>query len=491
MGRISPLIKKNAKVTILGTVIGEKIARPLVGDMWKTKRLSAIVLRAASGTNRWVIKLDANPEIEIEVSAGRMKFVASATPVNNNLNDENSDIPEELVLSEAETNFSSDSEQSDGEQDSAVGIDSRRVHQSYTNSLVVNISDIANASPRQFFEHFLPVEYLMSTVIPSTNKRARECERRWQNLTWMELMRFFGVLTVMTYVQCADIRDYWSVTQETYSITIGFGKYISLRRFRDIIKYITLTDIPMDNNNPFHLIRKFHNAFNKNLSEAIIPGNFLCIDESMCQWMANLFLHLDPVEPPEHSSKKKFSEYLATIATMLRLTEPWFNSGRTIIADSWFGSVVSSVTLYKHGFYSILQLKKRCYWPKNIPHDITDALGSDYGSFVCRTGNLDGVELAFRRPAIFEEFNGYRSAIDILNNLHDNAFSYHDALSTKHSENHILAFYLTVAEANSYSAYCQFVPGKKNMKHVDFRKKLVASIFNYYKEEVFTETVAS
>ncbi|CAG8808857.1 21082_t:CDS:2, partial [Gigaspora margarita] len=373
------------------------------------------------------------------------------------------DIPEELVLSEAETNFSSDSEQSNGEQ--AVGIDSHRVHQSYTNSPVVNIFDIANASPRQFFERFLLVEYLISTVIPSTNKY--------------------------------------------------------------IIKYITLTDIPMDNNDPFHLIRKFHNAFNKNLSEAIIPSNFLCIDKSMCQWMANLFLHLDPVEPPEHASKKKFSEYPATIATMLRLTEPWFNSRRTIIVDSWFGSVASSVILYKHSFYSILQLKKHRYWPKNISHDITDALGSDYGLFVYRTGNLNGIKLAvcsirnrknivllsncsttnlknevnryiknygnvkFRRPAIFEEFNEYRSAIDILNNLRDNAFSYHNVLSTKHSKNHILAFYLTVAEVNSYSAYCQFVPGKKNMKHINFYKKLVASIFNYYKEEVSTETVAS
>lgn len=558
MGRISPNIKEDSKITVLGTVVGERVARPLVGDMWKTKRLSGTVLRAAHGTNRWVISLDANPEIEIEVSAGRMKFVATTT-ANNDLNHEN--IPEEVNASEPETNISSDSEQEEVNvsnrneilwTDAAVTIDSRRVYRSYSNTPIVHISDIGHASPRQFFERFLPVEYIMSTVIPSTNQHARACERHWKDITWMEFMRFIGVLTVMTYVRCADICDYWALIQETGGVALGFGQYMSHRRFRDIVKFLTLTDAPMDDD-PFHFARQFHNKFNENLSGAITPGSILCIDESMCQWMGkidkgpfqrkiprkphpigcefktmadarvNLFLQLDPVEPPEHANKKKFSEYPATIATMLRLTEPWFNSGRTIIADSWFGSVNACTTLYKHGLYSILQLKKRRYWPRNIPHDITDALGSDYGSFISRIGKSDDVELTlcsirdrknivllascsttnlkteinryikghgnvkFTRPAVFDEYNEYRSAVDILNNLRDNALSYHDVLVTKCSENRILAFYFSVAEANSYSAYCQFVPGKKNMKHVDFRKQLANSIFDYYSNE---ETVA-
>ncbi|RHZ84074.1 hypothetical protein Glove_85g150 [Diversispora epigaea] len=76
-----------------------------------------------------------------------------------------------------------------------------------------------------------------------------------------------------------------------------------------------------------------------------------------------------------------------------------------------------------------------------------------------------------------------------VNNLRDNALSYHDVLTTKCSENRILAFYFSAVEANSYSAYCQFVPGKKNMKHVDFRKQLVTSIFNYYSTEEMEGTI--
>ncbi|CAG8554656.1 8295_t:CDS:2 [Gigaspora rosea] len=84
--------------------------------------------------------------------------------------------------------------------------------------------------------------------------------------------------------------------------------------------------------------------------------------------------------------------------------------------------------------------------------------------------------VTFLRPVVFDDFNKYRSAVDILNNLRDNALSYHDVLTTKCSENRILAFYFSIAEANSFSAYCQFVPEKENMKHVDFRKQLAMSI---------------
>lgn len=90
--------------------------------------------------------------------------------------------------------------------------------------------------------------------------------------------------------------------------------------------------------------------------------------------------------------------------------------------------------------------------------------------------------MKFRRPVLFDEYCEYKSAVDILNNLRDNALSYHDVLLSKRSDDRIFAFYLSIVEANSFSAYCQFVPGKQNIKHVDFRKQLVRSIFDYYSD---------
>ncbi|CAG8855701.1 45097_t:CDS:2, partial [Gigaspora margarita] len=178
--------------------------------------------------------------------------------------DQDNNALETLATSEPETEISSDSEQNENEEintNADVTIDSRQVHYSYSNALNVHISDIMNVTPRQFFECFLPVEYIMSTVIPSTNKCGHASEWLWKDLTWMEFMRFIGILTVITYIQCADSSDYWSS--------------------KDIIavKYLTLTDISI-NDDSFYFIHQFHNAFNDNLSHAITPGSYLCIDES-------------------------------------------------------------------------------------------------------------------------------------------------------------------------------------------------------------------
>ncbi|KAG2209616.1 hypothetical protein INT45_013877 [Circinella minor] len=69
------------------------------------------------------------------------------------------------------------------------------------------------------------------------------------------------------------------------------------------------------------------------------------------------------------------------IASVARLTEPWHNSGRTIIADSWFGSLamVRDMKNY-HRLFSIMQVKKRLYYPKGMPKpDILQQLDKEFG----------------------------------------------------------------------------------------------------------------
>ena len=120
MGRISPHIKEGAKVSVLGPVVGEDTARSLLGELWKTKRLSATVLRAAPGKNRWVISLDSQPEKEIEVAAGRMKFVDFFTS-NIGTNPSINDNLEEASGSETDISGSSNSDSyNDQNEDSEI-----------------------------------------------------------------------------------------------------------------------------------------------------------------------------------------------------------------------------------------------------------------------------------------------------------------------------------------------------------------------------------
>ncbi|CAG8719076.1 255_t:CDS:2, partial [Funneliformis caledonium] len=344
-----------------------------------TKRLSATVLRVAPGNNRWIICLNSQPENEIEVSSGRMKFVAFSTTSSDT--DQNTDDEERTSDSEmnSEMDISSNTDDSseDGEvinvsnvnnvrwTNKVVIIDPCQVSRSYSSTPVVHITDIFKATLRQFFERFIPVDFIISVIIPSTNKSARECEHI------------------------------------------------------------------LANDDSFHFAWQFHNEFNENLTKAILPGPYLCMDKSMCQWMGkvdkaladaqiNLFLRLDLAEPSECAIKKKFSDqYPATVASMLRLVELWFCSGRTIIADSditdvledTYGSFVSRISKINNVDLTVCSIRNR----KNIvllASYSTTMLGTEVNRYIKGYSNT-----TFCRPIVFDEYNEFRSAVDILNNL--------------------------------------------------------------------------
>ncbi|CAG8476146.1 21011_t:CDS:2 [Gigaspora margarita] len=184
---------------------------------------------SALSKNHWVISLEAKPKQEFEVIAGRMKFVEFYTTSagnNQNTNEE----PKKTNNGKTDISSASNSDSVQGENRETINtsnvnsiqwnskivtIDAHQVFCFYTYAPIVHIANITNMMPRQFFEQFMPIEFIILVVIPLTNKHACECEVRWNDLTWMEFMRFIGILMIMIYVKCTDICDYWSVRQET------------------------------------------------------------------------------------------------------------------------------------------------------------------------------------------------------------------------------------------------------------------------------------
>ncbi|OAD07731.1 hypothetical protein MUCCIDRAFT_104672 [Mucor lusitanicus CBS 277.49] len=167
------------------------------------------------------------------------------------------------------------------------------------------------------------------------------------------------------------------------------------------------------------------------------------------------------VEVSGDDQRKKFdNQFPKTIATVLRLVEPWFLSGRTVIANSWFGSPTMVRALKSYGFYSIMQVKKNRYWPRGMPaNDMVQSLGAAYGSVHVMKSLTDSVFLAslqdkkpkcvianagstcsggtvkrwingrietFARPPVFEEYEAGKGAVDTANNRRDNMPLFHD-----------------------------------------------------------------
>lgn len=299
------------------------------------------------------------------------------------------------------------------------------------------------------------------------------------------------------------------------------------------------------------------------------PGAYLVIDESMNQWLGcgmpnikkvprkphpigqefktiadchtNCILRLDTVSDP---CLKKFDgpNVAKLVATVKRLCEPWFSSGRTIIADSWFGKPEMVTMLQDHGLFSIMQVVKRAYWPRGMPrHDMMARLGIAYGSVYstlktfadgkkiflclfrdrktkaivssCSTTRLVGMRRFFDenrrlhevpRPQVFEDYETHKSkilqtyeiiiavsiyaiflgSVDTANNRRDNLISFHDVIITERWEMRFFAFLLGIAEANVFSCYKIWGRDGGRIAHGAFKDHLAFALLQHCKSLV-------
>lgn len=165
-------------------------------------------------------------------------------------------------------------------------------------------------------------------------------------------------------------------------------------------------------------VRSFLDAYNDHLVTTMEPGKYMCVDESMNQWLGKGMPNLKKVPRKPHSVGQEYKtiadnvtavimrldfcgdpllrvparrEDRTIVATVKRLTRPWFFSGRTIVADSWFGSPKMARQLKEHGLYSIMQVAKRAYWPNGMPMvDMVQNLGTEYGSYKSMVSTVPG-----------------------------------------------------------------------------------------------------
>ena len=63
----------------------------------------------------------------------------------------------------------------------------------------------------------------------------------------------------------------------------------------------------------------------------------------------------------KNSSKSYNQEWGKSTGCTLHLTEPYHGTRRTVVADSWFGSVNMAVALLKHGLHFICNVKNGHY----------------------------------------------------------------------------------------------------------------------------------
>ncbi|KAG2194272.1 hypothetical protein INT47_009682 [Mucor saturninus] len=565
-----PLANSNLAVNVLVSVHKRFINNQEVKDLlcnkydWNTPLLSfkgkTIACSSVNGAVLYDIVLDEVPGITLTLKQGCLKYlgpIETSSPTRDGPLEDPAALvateedSEDEIQEEEETEDEDGEDLSEGWTPGEVAIDSRLCDDSYQQQNArLSLANPGSASPLDYFLFFLPLNYFHQ-IIANINTNARDLTNNlWSDLTFNEYLMWIALLTVMTVLKHSDRKAYWKQGSSHFMMNIDFSQYMSYKRFNDIMRMhvFEVYSVEKQKVDPLYQIRSAIEAFNDHMATCVTPGKYLVVDESMNQWlgagMPNLknvprkphpigqefktladhhtycILRMDTVSDPKVKEFDDEPGMKKLTATMKRLVKPWFGSGRTVIADSWFGSPAMTTMLSDLGLYSIMQVAKRRYWPRGMPTtDIVETVGEERGShytmrkvsssgklFVCayrdqkvkafvsscsttrltseRTFLGSGGSLvAIKRPEVVDEYETHKSAVDAANNLRDNMISYHDIISTERWEMRFLGFFLGICEANAFSSFRVFGNGGST-SHSTFKDTLAWTLLKHCKELV-------
>lgn len=236
-----------------------------------------------------------------------------------------------------------------------------------------------------------------------------------------------------------------------------------------------------------------------------------------------IMLGLEINEGKEVNPTKKYChDFGHTTATSLRLTEPYHCTGRTVVGDSWFGSVKTAVQLRMQGLFSICIVKTaHSNYPKKL---LSDNIGSERGSFagaVCvKTEGKSAIPLlavmwkdrkekqliatcsttvpgaprisksgrVIPRPKVCEEYFSSCAAIDRFNHVRHGGPSLMRTFIAKDSEgkdyerkdawvDKVFISTIDFIEANAFLAYKHFGL-EEDSSHFVFKLRLMDALMN-------------
>ena len=79
---------------------------------------------------------------------------------------------------------------------------------------------------------------------------------------------------------------------------------------------------------------------------------------TLCCALCGILCWFEVYEGKQAMAEKPFNDqYPKSVALTLRMVEPFFQTGRVLIADSWFGSVACALALFKHCIFCVMNVK--------------------------------------------------------------------------------------------------------------------------------------
>ena len=246
--------------------------------------------------------------------------------------------------------------------------------------------------PLDCFQWMFPMVFL-STIVQNTNKKL--CSSCIRPTTAGELLKFFGVLILMTRFTFGPRRELWRRdSKHRYVPPAHFGRFMAMQRFEDLHRRIsfctssakrtyisTNLEDTRGEQARWDLCEGFLDAINAHRQQFVNPCEYICVDESISRWygMGGFWLskglpHYVSIDlKPENgceiqsaacgrsgicillsfvksavltNAARRGSNLNLGTRCLQKLCAPWFGTQRIVCADSSFASVEAATVLF-------------------------------------------------------------------------------------------------------------------------------------------------
>lgn len=251
---------------------------------------------------------------------------------------------------------------------------------------------------------------------------------------------------------------------------------------------------------------------------------------TICDTLTNIMYGIELVEgkvSPPQRDKPIHDDKGPTVGLLMRLCSTLYNTGKVVILDSGFCVLRGLIELRKVGVFASAVIKKRRYWPKDVPGDVIDErvkdkglgysdsvkghqdqvpynlfmmkdkdfvmkLMSTYGGltvkpnqkktyrwFKGQTPRSDSTVKTFKYPDLFANHYLFRHCVDDHNNLTHSVPSIEGTMIAHRWDFRVFCFLLAISEVNTYLVMKHFVWKDTEFKTLhQFRGKLALSLIH-------------
>ena len=268
-------------------------------------------------------------------------------------------------------------------------------------------------TPYHFFSWMFPAGHL-NDIVNGTNERLTR--HGMKGTTAGEVLKFFGILILMSRFEFSDRRSLWARNSPSKFIPLpAMGAIMTRSRFEDLKRHLSFSGVGEDAvnvTNRWNLVSGFVKALNEHFQFHIRPSHAICIDESMSRWYglggdwidvglphyvaldrkpesgcelktaacgkSGMVLNMEITLSAEETREKAYEGTVGHgTAVTLRLTEPWFHTNRIICGDSYFASVEAAKYLLEKGlkFIGVVKTATREYPMKYLSNQEMQSRG--------------------------------------------------------------------------------------------------------------------